>query len=756
MKKFNRSLCFVLCIVLLFITAVSCSGNDDSGFIPISSSTDGQQSASLNSSDIGDGNSDSSITDSEQSNSQTDSSDVNSENPDEGGQGNQNPSTPEITIDSKDIWRQMPFVTKAALNMGYTGGEGCQWMTFIAFDRTDGSTAYACVDVGGLLKSDDGGRSWNQSTIGLDTEGSTGVTVDPTNKNRVLVVGGASSQKSKNGLYLSTDQGFSWKPVQTLSVKGNRDFRRQIAFDESSYDETLGGCKVIYWSTENISGLSRKGVYRSTDGGKTWSLLSGSSSYAGCNIAVHPKTGDLYLSNSNGLYKYTQSTGFQKTSLTKNITYLAISKSTPDKLYITATDDMYVYDMSNASYAKMSSRNYPECATFITVSDSNPKIMVLQDDRLSAKKEYYNTNYYSTDGGKTWTKSNNDYTGSFVPYNCRQNPSAIHPTDSNIVIKLGGDFIMRSTDGGKNYKLSNDGNSAMCVGGKFNFNQNNYNLISVSSQDYNGGYSSDGGKTWTYINWCGWTWGGYAYGAYMINETTMVAGTSDSWGGARTLCVTFDGGRSIKNTGLTVTGDTIGMGVPGDNNIVFFGEYRSTDAGRNWKSMSGCTAVYCASSDGSKLFGVNGNSLVMSTNKGASWSTVATVSGDINDVAYSTDSNTAFAVAGGDMYRIDIATKKVSNVSVGIDSLKSVAVDPGNNNIMYTASGKPGVSYAHQSAWRSTDGGKTWECINRSVGDGRVGPDGGRAVSFVRVDGEGNAWFVGHCRGIWQISRPKV
>ncbi len=753
MKRLFSALSILVSIVLL-LSASACSGSVNDGFVSIDSIigySSGSSSDFYSASSSSDG---SYASNSAQSSVFDESESSSAQQNQSGNQGNQSSSAPVIPTVSKDIWRQMPFVTQAALNMGYSGGEGCQWMTFIAFDRIDGKTAYACVDVGGLLKSDDGGVSWYQSTIGLDTEGSTGVTVDPTNSNRVLVVGGASSQKSKNGLYLSTDQGFSWSAKKNLSVKGNRDFRRQIAFDESSYDPSIGGCRIIYWSTENISGLSGKGVYKSVDGGNTWSLMSGSSSYAGCNIAVHPKTGVLYLANSTGLYKSTDGKTITSTSFRKNITYLDTSKAEPDKLYITASDDMYIYDMSAGAATAKKASGYPSCATFLSVSQSNPNIMVLQDDRLSMQGQYNNTNYYSKDGGKTWSKSNNSYSGSFVPYNCRQNPSSIHPTNPNIVIKLGGDFIMRSTDGGKNYKLSNDGNSGICVGGKFNFNVNDYNLISISSQDYNGGYSVNGGRSWTYINWSGYGWGGHAYGAYMINETTMVAGKADSWSGVRTLCVTFDGGKTIKNTGLEVNGDTIGMGVPGDSDIVFFGEYRSADSGKSWSAMSGCSAVYCASNDDSKLFGVNGSNLVMSTNKGISWSTVATVSGGINDVAYNSKSNAAFVVANGNMYRIDIASKKVSIVNVGIDSLKSVAVDPGNNDIMYTASGKPGVSYAHKSAWRSVDGGKTWTCLNREVGDGRAGPDGGRAVSFVRVDGQGNAWFVGHCRGIWQISRP--
>lgn len=634
MKKVNRALCVLLCAIMLFCL-VGCA-NSDNGLTPVSG-IDFSSMPSVSSGVDTETNSSNAA----QTNSQNGTSDVSSGVSDTGSKqesvqvpSSSKPIIPDTGSKSIDVWRQMPFVTKAALNMGYTGGEGCQWMTYIAFDRTDGSTAYACVDVGGLLKSTDGGKSWAQSTIGLDTEGSTGVTVDPTNNNRVLVVGGASSQKNKNGLYLSTDKGFSWSPKKLLAVKGNRDFRRQIAFDESSYDAALGGCKVIYWSTENIEGLSGNGVYKSTNGGNTWKLIPNSSTFAGSNIAVHSKTGVLYLSNSTGLYKCTDGTNITKTSFTKSITYLDTSKAAPDKLYITTSDDMYVYDMRSNTATAMNASGYPEYATFLSVSQSNPNVMVLQSDRLSMTGTYNNSNYYSKNGGKTWYKSQNNYSGSFIPYNARQNPSSIHPTNPNIVIKLGGDFIMRSTDGGANYKLSNDGNSAMCIGGKFNFNVNNPDLISVSSQDYNGGFSTDGGKSWTYLNWSGLGWGGNAYGAYMINETTMVAGVASSWSGPRELCVTYNRGETINHTDIIVSGDTIGMGVPGDNNTVFFAEYRSTDAGRSWSIMNGCTAVYTASQDGSKVFGANGNSLVMSTDKGKTWYAVAYLNSNITDVAF--------------------------------------------------------------------------------------------------------------------------
>ncbi len=655
---------------------------------------------------------------------------------------------------SNNIWQPVAFVSQEILDMGYTGGEGCQWMTYITMDHDDGNLAFATVDVGGLVKSTDGGKTWAQSTIGIKSEGTTGVEIDPTNDDRVIVIGGSSAKGNTGGLYMSTNEGDSWSyKITNMSIHGCRDFRRQVAFDTTSYDEKLNGCKVIYWVTEE-SDLITKGIYKSTDGGETWNYITGSDIYANSNIAVHPNTGDVYVSNQNGLYKSTNGgTTFSLTSLTVSINYLATSVAEPNKIYITATDDMYVYNTDSDTATKMNAVGYPTYATFISVSPVNPNKMVLQSDYITNEKQYINKNYYSIDGGATWSEATLDKSGSFMPFNPRQNPSAFHPTDENIVIKLGGDCIMRSEDGGKSYKVSNDGNNAICVGGMFNFNLNNPNLISISSQDYNGGFSVDGGKTWTYLNWSGYNWGGHAYGAYIIDENTMVAGVSDSWSGDRILTVTYDGGKTFTNTGIVVGGYDIGMGVPGDNNIVFFSDYRSADAAKTWTKMNGCTAVFTASNDGSMIFGMNGNNVVISYDKGVTWSTLYASQNSISDVAYNPKTGCAYVVSDNALYAVNVDTKAVTQKGFGSKYIKSIAVDPNNGDIMYAAC-KDYTNYSNDSAMRSVDGGETWTCINRSANDGNLGPDGGRASSFVRVNAFGEAWFVTHCRGLWKMPSP--
>ncbi len=716
MKKLTRILSVLLATILL-ISSVACVGNDTDN---TASNDDVSQNAS--------------------------------------GTASSGVSAQTGTYFATDIWKQVPLVTQAAKDMGYTGGEGCQWPTLITFDSIDGSVAFCGVDVGGLVKSTDGGKSWAQCTVGLKSEGSTGIGIDPKNNDRVVVIGGSSAKNAQGGLYFSTDEGESWTPKVLMKIHGGRDYRRQVGYDETSYDETLGGCKVIYWVTED-SKLIEKGIYKSTDGGENWAIIPNSAEWAGSNITVHASTGDIYLTNAKGLYKSTDGAATFTLLHTAAINYLAVSKAAPDDIYFTTDHELYVYNIKSGSCTKRNESGYPsEYANYLAVAPSDPNKMVVAWDKVGLANQGGQLNFYSTDGGRTWSTAKCDYSGSFIPNQSRQNPMSFHPTDPNIVIKLGGDFIMRSTDGGATYKMSSDGYNVMCIGTKFNFNVNNPKLISVSSQDYNGGFSIDGGNTWTYLCWSEQGWGGFTYGSYMINETTAVAGLADSWHsntGEVEIVTTFDGGKTINHTGIKTKAETVAMGVKGDENIVFYADYRSTDAGRTWNKMTGCTGVFTSSSDGTKLFGTDNFYLVMSTDKGVTWQQVGTIGGKADDVAYSDKTGKLYACSGGVLYDIDMTNGKITSIKVGSSGVKSVCVDPVNNDIIYVAC-LNNNDYANDSAIRSVDGGKTWTCINRAAGDGREGPDGGRAANFVRVDGEGSAWFVGHCRGLWKIPRPEL
>ncbi len=128
----------------------------------------------------------------------------------------------------------------------------------------------------GLFKSIDGGKSWQP--IGLEDSQQIGrILVDPQHPDTVLVaaLGHPYGANPTRGVYRSTDGGKSW---QRTLYKDADTGAIDLAFEP-------GQPSVVYaalwqtrrppWSVYPPSSGSGSGLYKSTDGGRTWSALSG-------------------------------------------------------------------------------------------------------------------------------------------------------------------------------------------------------------------------------------------------------------------------------------------------------------------------------------------------------------------------------------------------------------------------------------------------------------------------------------------------
>ena len=130
-------------------------------------------------------------------------------------------------------WSAVPMVSKELLQKQgvTTGGEGCQWPIGMAISK-DGNLLLYGTDVGGIYRSQDGGKNWEQSNAGLQSRGAGAFSIDPKNPSYVVAVGINGSPFNTNGLYISEDGGKSWKFTKMMLVKGHRDIREAIAYDE--------------------------------------------------------------------------------------------------------------------------------------------------------------------------------------------------------------------------------------------------------------------------------------------------------------------------------------------------------------------------------------------------------------------------------------------------------------------------------------------------------------------------------------------
>ncbi len=136
-----------------------------------------------------------------------------------------------------------------------------------------GESAFAADSYGGqgILKSTDGGTTWSLvATSDFVGNAVADVKVSPTDEDVVLVatttgvggrVGTRPTAVPPQGIYRSTDGGSSW----SLVLAGQAT---DIEVDATDFANQFAGLG-------DVNGGGANGVYRSTDGGQTWNPLSG-------------------------------------------------------------------------------------------------------------------------------------------------------------------------------------------------------------------------------------------------------------------------------------------------------------------------------------------------------------------------------------------------------------------------------------------------------------------------------------------------
>ncbi|CAN5258453.1 hypothetical protein BH09BAC4_BH09BAC4_36810 [soil metagenome] len=323
---------------------------------------------------------------------------------------------------------------------------------------------YIGVNNGGVWKTTDYGRTWSPIFDDQPTGSIGDVAVAPSNPNVVYVASGEGLHRPDlsvgNGMYKSTDAGKTWTH---LGLSDGQQIGG-ISIDPTNENRVFAAVLGHPYGPN-----AERGVYRTTDGGKTWEkVLYKDQDTGAIQVTIDPKNpavvyADLWTAQEgpwengawqgkeSGLYKSTDGgTSWQK--LTKGLPTVeqglgrigfCIAPSAPNRLYATVDapelGGVYRSDDAGETWTRFNKdpRLWGRGSDFAEVKahPTNPDILFIAD--VAAWK--------SEDGGKTW----NDFRG--APGGDDYHRLWINPNDPNTMLLAGDQGGIITVNGGQTF-----------------------------------------------------------------------------------------------------------------------------------------------------------------------------------------------------------------------------------------------------------------------------------------------------------------
>ncbi|NQZ43165.1 MAG: glycosyl hydrolase [Flavobacteriaceae bacterium] len=306
----------------------------------------------------------------------------------------------------------------------------------------------------GLLKSTDNGKTWEH--VGLSDSHHIGrILINPDDPNEVVVgvTGHLYSTNSERGIYKTNDGGASW--TKTLFVNDATGIIDMACSPENFDIQYAAAWQKDRKAWDFIGNGTGSGIYKSTDGGDSWTLVSTADS----GFPTGDGVGRIGLAvfDDNTVYAVhdSQFRRAKKEKETKKSDALTKDDfKTMDQATFLALDNkkLNTYLKTNGFQEKYRAENVKNM-----VRDGAVKPLDLAKYLENANSALFDTPvigaevYRSDDAGTSWTKQNENYIDDlFYSYGYYFAQIRVDPSDKEKIYLAGVPLIM-STDGGNTY-----------------------------------------------------------------------------------------------------------------------------------------------------------------------------------------------------------------------------------------------------------------------------------------------------------------
>ena len=317
-------------------------------------------------------------------------------------------------------------------------------------ENNSSRSSYAGI---GILKSTDKGKTW--INVGLTDSHHIGrILINPKNPDEVVigVIGHLYSSNNERGIFKTTDGGKTWK--KTLFIDENTGI-----IDVQLAPNNFNVLYAAAWERErkawNFDGDGKNSaIYKSTDAGNSWTKISDNNGFPNGNGVGRI---GLAVFNENTVYAFHDSQFRRKKDNKKKKTSNALTKD--DFKSMTVDAFLKLKDKKLNSYLKMNGFQEKYRA-------ENVKQMVRAGsvEPIDLAKYLENANtllfdtpvigaevFKTTNGGKSWKKTHEGYLDDlYYSYGYYFGEVRVDPQDENGIYVLGVP-ILKSKDGGKTF-----------------------------------------------------------------------------------------------------------------------------------------------------------------------------------------------------------------------------------------------------------------------------------------------------------------